>query len=50
MSEEMITIPMARHAELVEAEHLLSALEAAGVDNWEGYDHAMEIMRSEGGN
>lgn len=25
----------------------LNALEAAGVDNWEGYDHAMEILRGE---
>ncbi|KKK65533.1 hypothetical protein LCGC14_2973170 [marine sediment metagenome] len=24
--------------------NLLSALEAAGVDNWEGYDEAVEIL------
>jgi hypothetical protein len=23
----------------------LAALEQAGVDNWSGYDHAMEILR-----
>jgi hypothetical protein len=33
-----------RYAELLEAERKLMALEAAGVDNWEGYCCAMEIM------
>lgn len=28
--------------ELVEAKNKLDALEAAGVDNWEGYDIAMD--------
>lgn len=26
---------------------MLDALEAAGVDNWEGYDEALEILRGE---
>jgi hypothetical protein len=39
-----ITIPAGRFEELTNAEATLSALEAAGVDNWEGYDHAMEIL------
>jgi hypothetical protein len=34
-------------AELQERDRWLSALEAAGVDNWEGWDHAVEL--SEGG-
>lgn len=37
----------ARIAELEERDAWLSALEAAGVDNWEGWDHAVEL--SEGG-
>lgn len=37
----------ARIAELAERDAWLSALEAAGVDNWEGWDHAVEL--SEGG-
>jgi hypothetical protein len=37
----------ARIAELEERDSWLSALEAAGVDNWEGWDHAVEL--SEGG-
>lgn len=39
-----VTIPAGRFEELTNAEATLSALEAAGVDNWEGYDHAMEIL------
>lgn len=37
----------ARIAELEKRDAWLSALEAAGVDNWEGWDHAVEL--SEGG-
>jgi hypothetical protein len=37
----------ARIAELEGRDAWLSALEAAGVDNWEGWDHAVEL--SEGG-
>lgn len=37
----------ARVAELEARDAWLSALEAAGVDNWEGWDHAVEL--SEGG-
>lgn len=36
-----------RIAELEQRDAWLSALEAAGVDNWEGWDHAVEL--SEGG-
>lgn len=32
-------------SKLREKEQLLDALEAAGVDNWEGYDEAMEMLR-----
>lgn len=34
----------ARIAELEERDRWLSALEAAGVDNWSGYDHAISIQ------
>ena len=34
-------------SKLREREQLLDALEAAGVDNWEGYDEAMEILRGD---
>lgn len=38
---ETVTIPRSRYDELIEADRMLSRLEAAGVDNWEGYDDAM---------
>lgn len=42
--EETITISKKEYDDLIEKEIWLSALEAAGVDNWEGYDHAHEIL------
>lgn len=42
-----VTIPANRFRELTDAEAKLNALEAAGVDNWEGYDHAMDILNGE---
>lgn len=36
-----------RIKELKKAERILLALEAAGVDNWEGYDIAMEPINKE---
>lgn len=36
-----------RIKELERAELKLNALEAGGVDNWEGYDFAMEAIRAE---
>ena len=38
---------MERIAELEEREAKLDALEGAGVDNWCGYDDAMEFLRAE---
>ena len=43
--EETVTISKKRHDELVDAEDKLLALEAAGVDNWVGWDDAMEIYQ-----
>lgn len=39
---ETVTIPLAQYQELLEAFIKLNKLEAAGVDNWDGYDWAME--------
>lgn len=44
---ETVTITAERLEELEEAEKRLAALDAAGVDNWSGYDHAMDILRGE---
>ena len=45
MSAETITITKEEHEHLIEAAAKLNALEVNGVDNWEGYDYAMEWKR-----
>lgn len=42
-----ITISQAQYDQMLKKCKKLEALGAAGVDNWEGYDMAMEIMREE---
>lgn len=44
---QMITIQREHYDELLAAQRKLEALEAAGVDNWDGYDYAMEIMEED---
>jgi len=41
----MITIKKAEYDRLIERDAWLNYLEAAGVDNWEGYDFACEARR-----
>lgn len=41
---EKVSITKTEYARLLERDLFLSALEAAGVDNWDGYAHAQEIM------
>ena len=43
--EEMVKISKEEYKHLLEDSDTLSALEEAGVDNWEGYDDAMDILR-----
>jgi len=47
MNDEMIEITRERFEELNDCEDKLLAFEAAGVDNWSGYDFAMEILNGE---
>jgi hypothetical protein len=42
-----ITISRIEYEDLVNATKKLRALEAAGVDNWEGYDVAMTLLYEE---
>jgi hypothetical protein len=42
--EEMITITKKEYDDLYESYTFLCCLKAAGVDNWDGYDYAHEIM------
>ncbi len=47
MNEETVTIPLSRFEELLEAEHWLTCLENAGVDNWSGIDVAADMFEEE---
>lgn len=42
--EETVTIPKSEYDELKEDSKWLGCLEAAGVDNWEGFDVAREMF------
>lgn len=41
------TLSHAEYQQLKRDSDRLGALEAAGVDNWEGYGHAMAVLRGE---
>lgn len=41
---ETVTITKTEYAQLKEDQEWLRALEAAGVDNWEGYQYAQDII------
>lgn len=43
-NSDFVTLSWAEYEELIEARNVLEALQAAGVDNWEGYDVAMEEL------
>ena len=45
--EETVTISAEEYEYLLDRANKLSALEAAGVDNWEGYSYALEIMEDD---
>lgn len=41
---ENVIIPVKTYEELLAAQAMLEALEACGVDNWDGYEDAQEMM------
>jgi hypothetical protein len=43
MERETITIPKKEYEEMVRDQEFLRALEAAGINNWEGYGVAQDI-------
>jgi len=47
MTEETITITRKEYKELKEDSDFLQALRAAGVDNWDGYDYAIDILNED---
>jgi len=42
--ENVVTMTRKQYDTLVRDQKILQALEAAGVDNWEGYDEAMGML------
>lgn len=45
-AEDTVTITRAEYNQLLLAQDLLNALQAAGVDNWSGYSDAMEMLNA----
>ena len=44
LMEETVTITKKEYEELKEDASIYRALQAAGVDNWEGWDFAMDLL------
>lgn len=44
---DLVTIPKSEYEELLERDRWLTALEGAGVDNWDGIDYAGELFNEE---
>jgi hypothetical protein len=42
-----VSITKAEYDRLVERDDFLTALQGAGVDNWSGYDYAIQIKNGE---
>lgn len=46
-AEEMVTITKKEYDKLLDRDRLLNCLERAGVDNWDGWDFAMDEYNEE---
>lgn len=46
MAKETVTISMDEYLELLAASKQLNVLHQIGVDNWEGYQEAMDLLES----
>lgn len=49
VKEELVAISLKQYMELLDNDLMLECLQNAGVDNWEGYDVAMEEYREKKG-
>lgn len=47
--EDFVAISYSEYERFLKIEAFLEALEAAGVDNWSGYEDALEIFEEEEG-
>ena len=45
MIDNYVSISLEEYIRLVEDQQFLNCLEQAGVDNWEGYEHAISLWR-----
>lgn len=45
--EERISISITRYKQLMDDARFYQCLQMAGVDNWEGYDEAVELYENE---
>jgi hypothetical protein len=45
--DEFIMVPVAKYEEMKRLIDKLDALESWGVDNWEGYDNAMQELHKD---
>lgn len=45
--DQTITIPLSDYEQLKSDQAFLNALRAAGVDNWDGYDHAIDLIEQD---
>lgn len=41
---DTVTIPLREYEEMLRGLAILNALRSAGVDNWDGYDYALEML------
>ena len=46
MENETVTIPKEEYEKLLDDSDMLNCLESCGVDNWEGYDDAVEMYHN----
>lgn len=44
MAKEMVTIPKKEYDELLESSLMLECLKSQGVDNWAGYEDALQMF------
>jgi hypothetical protein len=44
---DMITIPKSEYDQLIRDQAFLQALQGAGVDNWDGYSYAIEMLEED---
>ena len=47
MEQETVTITKQEYAKLLSDQHFLNCLRNAGVDNWDGWDYAVEEFHEE---